>query len=55
MIIAIIFCLILFPLGIYLGKILYEKRNKKAYELNDDDFQYKSSINDDKRILSQND
>ena len=52
MISAIILCLILFPLGIYLGKIIFEKRNKKAYELNDDDYQYKSSINDGKKFIS---
>jgi len=52
MIIAIIVAIILFPLGLYLGKKLFEKRNKKAYELNDDDYQYKSSINDGKKFIS---
>ena len=52
MIIFIIISLILFPLGIYIGKNLFEKRNKKAYELNDDDYQYKTSINDEKKIMS---
>ena len=31
-----IIVIILIPLGIYLGKQLYNKRKKKAYELNDD-------------------
>ena len=35
-IIASVICaLIFFPLGIYFGKKLFKKRNKKAYELND--------------------
>ena len=55
MIISIIFALILFPLGIFLGKKLFEKRDKKAYELNDEDYQYKSSINNEKRIINPND
>ena len=57
MIISIIFAIILFILGLYLGKKLFGKRNKKAYELHDDDYQYKASINDDKekKIISQDD
>ena len=27
--------MILFPLGIYIGKKIYQQRKKKAYELND--------------------
>ena len=55
MIVSIILAIILFILGLYLGKTLFEKRNRKAYELHDDDYQYKSSINDEKekQIISQ--
>lgn len=57
MIISMILSIILFIFGLYLGKKLFEKRNKKAYELHDDDYQYKASINDEKekRIISQDD
>ena len=54
MIISIIIGILLFPLGIFFGKKLFEKRNKKAYELNDDDYQYKSS-NNKNEILSPSD
>ena len=30
-----VFFMILFPLGIYIGKKIYQQRKKKAYELND--------------------
>ena len=37
-----IFMVILFPVGFYLGKQIYQKRKKRAYELNDN-FDYTSS------------
>ena len=49
-IILIIVCVIcaiaFFALGIFFGKKLFEKRSKRANELSDDDYQYKSDNND---------
>ena len=57
MIASIILAIVLFILGLFLGKKIFEKRNRKAYELHDDDYQYKTSINDEKEkgIISQED
>ena len=47
-IVSITLAIMFFPLGIFFGKKIFEKRNKLAYELNDDDYQYKSgnSVNE---------
>ena len=34
-------------LGIFIGKIIYQKRKKRVNELDDDDYLYNSNINDD--------
>lgn len=51
-IISIICALLFFPLGIYFGKKIFEKRDKLAYELNDDDYQYKSKKGEDEIFSS---
>lgn len=52
-IICVICALMFFPLGVYFGKKLFEKRNKRANELRDDDYQYKAEAeNGENEIFS---
>ena len=50
---AIVLCIILVVLGIFLGKKLYGIRKKRANELNDDDFEYFEE-NNSKDVLGTN-
>ena len=53
-ILSIIFSILLFLLGIFLGKKIFEKRDKRAYELEDDDYQYKSDNGNNEIFSSSN-
>jgi len=50
-IVSVLLAIMFFPLGVYFGKKLFEKRSKLANELKDDDYQYQPE-NLEKNMLS---